>query len=707
MSEQPRPLILVADADEVAARRQSEALGNLLGDRYEIVSDGSESSATERLVKAHDSGQPVAMVIACVKFVDLLEKAAHLDPLVRRVASSSQADRELALEAAATGASHEAVMSDNDFDLDLGPTAERLLAQWSKFSDPANQHVLVIGRSWSARTHDVGEFLDLWDVPHTVLDLNDPDALPFRDQLKGTAGPLIVRPGQWSLLRPEPRELALALGLTHAAKRPVYDVAVIGGGPAGLALGTTLSAEGLSTVVLERNVPGGQASRSSKIWNYPGFPGGIAGRDLMANSLKQARELGAEIMAPYEVVDLESDGECKRLVLDNGQEIFARGVVIATGAEWRKLEATNVDNLVGAGVYYGGSVSSIPDIGGKEVVVVGGANSAGQAALKLAETASKVHVLVRGDSLEDTMSNYLVASIEDQPKIELHFNTEVTAAIGSTQLMGVTVRDRKTGKESQLATNHLLVYIGATPRTKGLEKTVALEGHGYILTGNELEREQPGSTEWCGLSNNEFATSAEDVWCEGDVRSGAVRRVATAVGDAARLAATVFQAIDAKRDRKVEAPPDPEVARVSLPATTIDEARHLVKSVLDCQGYELTQQTDGSRDVGYSDSWELSQPSQGSRGDHLANVRISSTGRGEQRVYSMTLTVPQDQLIGTPEQRQHQAEAWARGLESFIAERAPMILGAFRLRAQNRVAQDRQVAATVALSMAPSRSEVA
>jgi thioredoxin reductase (NADPH) len=688
MSSHQKPLILVADADAAAAERQSAELENLLGDRYEIVHTGSEKSASTSLRRAHGSGQPVAMVIACVKFADLFEEAARIDPLVRRVASSSRADREAALEAAATGATHEAVLNDNDFALDLGPTAERLLAEWSKFTDPAHPHVLVIGRSWSPKTHDAGEFLDLWDVPHTVLDLNDRDALPFRDQLKGTAGPLIVRPGQWSMLRPEPRDLALALGLTHAAKRPVYDVAVIGGGPAGLALGTTLAAEGLSTVVLERNVPGGQASRSSKIWNYPGFPGGIAGRDLMANSLRQARELGAEIMAPYEVTELDADEECKRVVLDNGQEVFARAVVIATGAEWRKLEATNVDNLVGAGVYYGGSVSSIPDIAGKEVVVVGGANSAGQAALKLAESAAKVHVLVRGDTLEDSMSAYLINSIEEQPKIEMHYNAEVTAAVGSTQLMGVAVRDRKSGKEYQLDTNHLLVYIGATPRTQGLEKTVALEGHGYVLTGNELEREQPGSTKWCGLNNNEFATSAEDVWCEGDVRSGAVRRVATAVGDAARLAATVFQAIDAKRDRKVELPAKPEVARVALPATTMEEARTLLMASLDCQGYEL--------EVEGPDSWTLTQPSQGARGDHLAQVRITSAGRGQQRTYALTLTIPQEQLIGTAEQRHNQAVAWARGLENFIGLRAPMVLDDTRRRAAHEAHAERTRQAEVA-----------
>jgi thioredoxin reductase (NADPH) len=666
----PRPLILVADPDAKVAVKVKEFLTSAYGDDFDIMETNAQERAIRILSQARSGKRSVAMLVACVDFERLINQAPRLDPMVRIIASSGKENRERALEAAATDRVHDATMAGNPFDLDLGPTSKALLDEWKSVCDPRKQGVIVIGRSWSNRTFKTEQFLDLWKVPYAIFDPDSREAQPFLDALEGTSGPLVVRPGEWTMLRPDHRKLALALGLTHAPKRPTYDVAIIGGGPGGLAMATLLGSEGLATMVLEADVPGGQASRSSKIWNYPGYPEGTPGRELMSKSLEHARKTRAEIIAPYRVLGIEEEDGFKRIKLEDGQEIFARGVVIATGVEWRKLAATNADNLVGSGVYYGASVGSLPPIAGKEVVVVGGANSAGQAALKMAETASTVHLMIRGDSLYKSMSAYLIDSIHAKKNIVVHVNSEVTAAVGSTRLEAVIVKDRVSQEQQQIATNHLLAYIGAQPNTHWLSKTVSLGERGYVLTGDLLEQASPGATDWA-TPNRQFATSARNVWAIGDVREGATRRVLGAMGDAGSLASTVHATLLPAHDAAEPKKPSTdqmEVVRLKLVATNTDGARDQIFNSLFSDGYKLDP-IPGKRDA-----WRLCQEldEDGLVLSHIANVSLAVSRRQGKTYFSMRLEVPRKCLVGNAQQRRQQALAWARGVSSVVAERAAL-----------------------------------
>jgi len=655
-----RPLILVADRDAESANRLSQELAERFGADYDVVVAKSKDEGEQILRQSRSGENPTALLVSCVEFRDLIELAPQIDPLVRIVATfSSDERREEAFEMAATDLVHDACLAVNEFRLDLGPTSHRLLEKWRALCDPTRNAAVIVGRRFSGRTHKTRQFLGLCQVSHVVVDPDSRDGRRFAGALNGTDGPLVVSPGQrWAMLRPSIRTLALAFDMTSAPRRPTYDVAVIGAGPGGMGVAMSLGVEGLSVMVLEAEVAGGQAARSSLIWNVLGHPGGVVGHDLMALALAHTRNAHAEIIAPYRVQDIVDEGAFKRIVFDGGQ-IFARGVVIATGVDWRRLNAPNVEGLVDAGVYYGATPDDLPDFAGQEVVITGYGNSAGQAALKLAETAAMVHLLARGDALEKRMSQYLIDDIDVNPRIQVALNTVVTGAEGSTRLAAVNVRDNASGEERRIATKHLLVFIGSETDSRWLEGLVALNERGHVLTGQQLEAEHPGSCAWAG-EQTDYATSTPNVWVVGDVRAGTHPRVMGAVGQAMNASTGIQSAIGEVRRNEPEFTGGPENIRVRVEAQTEEQAKELMELTLSGDGYQLVQTDEPN-------VWRLCQELGRVRKklDHIATVKLV----GKKHFY-LNIEAPPELFIGSPEQRRQQALDWQANIQAVLSERA-------------------------------------
>ncbi len=343
---------------------------------------------------------------------------------------------------------------------------------------------------------------------------------------------MLVPDGE-TLRAPSTLDLATALGLRTTALQPLYDLCIVGGGPAGLAAAVYAASEGLSTVVVEREAPGGQAGTSAAIENYLGFPKGLSGADLTQRAVAQVSRFGAEMVLARDVVGLETRGPVRAVLFEDG-EIEARAVVVATGVSYRRLEAPGLDELTGRGVYYGATASEASQVEGDDVYLVGAANSAGQAVLKLAKYAKRVVMIVRGASLEDSMSSYLIERIEAAPNIEVRYRSEVAAGRGDGHLEGLTIEDRDTGAREDVATSWLFVFIGASPRTDWLGGEVARDDHGFVMTGQELlTSEQAGSWPLAHRVPSALETSVPGVFAAGDVRLDSMKRVASAVGEGA------------------------------------------------------------------------------------------------------------------------------------------------------------------------------
>jgi thioredoxin reductase (NADPH) len=385
--------------------------------------------------------------------------------------------------------------------------------------------VVVAGPAHSADTMRLVQFLSRNAYPHRLLDTEeDADAGGFLDCFSLTPGdlPVVIAPGQQALKNPSLAHLADALGLTESFDHAkVFDLAVVGAGPAGLAAAVYGASEGLQTIVLESLAPGGQAGTSSKIENYLGFPTGISGQALAGRAQVQAQKFGARLALSRAVVGLDCDAAPYTLALDDGQSIRARAIVVATGARYRKLDVAGYERFEGAGIYYAATAMEADLCAGDELVVVGGGNSAGQAAVFLARSASHVHMLVRGAGLAATMSDYLVQRIERSDRITLYPHSEVTALAGDTSLRGVTWTDRRSGTETTRPATSIFVMIGAEPNTQWAAGCLVLDPQGFVCTGAKAGAD----------ADSPFATSRPGVYAVGDVRSGSVKRVASGVGE--------------------------------------------------------------------------------------------------------------------------------------------------------------------------------
>jgi thioredoxin reductase (NADPH) len=410
-----------------------------------------------------------------------------------------------------------------------------LLGDWVRAHPDHTSDLRVVGHRWSDRSYEVKTFLARNHVPYRWYDVERDDEARRLTDLAGAGPadlPLVLVPDGEALRAPGTRDLAGALGLRVRAEQPLYDVCIVGGGPAGLAAAVYAASEGLSTVVVEREAPGGQAGRSAAIENYLGFPKGLSGADLAGRAIAQAARFGAEMVLANDVVGLETRGPV-RAVLFGDTEIEARSVIVATGVSYRRLESRGVDDLTGRGVYYGADASEASQVQGDEVYVVGAANSAGQAALNLAQYAKRVSLVVRGPSLEATMSTYLAERIAAAPGIDVRTRCEVVAATGDGHLEVLTIADRGSGVTEEVPAGWLFVFIGASPRTDWLGGEVVRDGHGYVVTGPDLLGASYDAR-WA-LPRPPYAleTSVPGVFAAGDVRLDSMKRVASAVGEGA------------------------------------------------------------------------------------------------------------------------------------------------------------------------------
>jgi thioredoxin reductase (NADPH) len=533
-----KPTILSVDDDPLVSEAIARDLRERYGADYRVARATSGSDALTLLAELALRDRPVALIVADQRMprmtgIEMLEQAKVHAPGAKNLLLTAYADTDVAIRAI------------NDIGLDyyllkpwdppaerLYPVVDDLLDDWRAENPEHTSDVRVVGHRWSEASHEIKTFLARNHVPYRWYDVERDDEAR---RLVGLADatpedlPLVLVPDGETLRSPTTLVLADALGLRTRAAQPLYDVCIVGGGPAGLAAAVYAASEGLSTVIVEREAPGGQAGTSAAIENYLGFPRGLSGADLTARAMAQVSRFGAEMVLARDVVGFESRGPARAVLLAGAGEIEARAVIVASGVAYRRLEADGVDALTGRGVYYGANAGDAAQCEGDEVYVVGAANSAGQAALNLSRFAKRVVLVVRGADLGASMSSYLVSRIEASPSIEVRLRSQVVAARGDGHLESLTLADRDSGATEAVPTSWLFVFIGAAPRTDWLGAAVARDEHGFVLTGPER---LAGLGPW-PLPRPPYAleTSVPGVFAAGDVRLDSMKRVASAVGE--------------------------------------------------------------------------------------------------------------------------------------------------------------------------------
>ena len=537
-----RPTIVTVDDDPQVAAALTRDLLTRYGSDYRVVRTTSGAEALGVLGELALRDEPVALIVTDQRMpqmtgTELLEQARPHAPDAKLLLLTAYADTEVAITAInEIGLDYYLLKPWDPPDERLYPVVDDLLDDWRQEHPDHSSEVRVVGHRWSERSHELKMFLARNHVPYRWYDV-ERDAEGERLGTLAGAGPgelpLVLMPSGDTLRSPTTLDLAGSLGLNTAARQPLYDVCIVGGGPAGLAAAVYAASEGLSTVVVEREAPGGQAGQSAAIENYLGFPRGLSGSDLAQRALAQVRRFGAELVLARDVVGLEPRGPARAVLLAGGDAVEARAVVVATGVSYRRLDAVGLAELTGRGVYYGAGASEAAQCEGEDVYVVGAANSAGQAVLNLAKYAKRVVLLVRGPSLAATMSRYLVERIETAANVEVRLRTEVAACRGQGHLEGLALLDRDSGTREDVDADWLFVFIGAAPRTDWVGADVVRDPHGFVVTGPDLPLGQ-GAGRW-PLERPPFAleTSVPGVFAAGDVRLDSMKRVASAVGEGA------------------------------------------------------------------------------------------------------------------------------------------------------------------------------
>jgi thioredoxin reductase (NADPH) len=546
-----KPVILAVDDDLEVLRAVARDLRSKYAEDFRILRAGSGEEALDALRELKLANEPVALLVVDQRMpgmtgVEFLQQALEHYPKTRRVLLTAYADTDAAIRAINDVRIDYYLMKPWDPpDQHLYPVLDDLLSDWMASYEPAFEGVRVIGHRWSAEAHRARDFLARNQVPYEWYDLDrDPEASKLLT-LAGTAPkllPLLLLPDGTALEAPANEDIAERLGMHRPPELPLYDLVVVGAGPAGLAAAVYGASEGLKTALVESDAAGGQAGSSSLIENYLGFPAGLSGSDLARRALTQARRFGAEFLLTREVIGLEPRVGSTTVQLSDGSSLSALSVVIATGVRYRRLDVAGFEELTGRGIYYGAGTADAEAAAGEDVFIIGGANSAGQAALHFARTASSVTMLIRGQSLSSSMSQYLIDRIRETKNISVSFETEVAGGIGKERLEALELRDCRTGTLTSVPASTVFVYIGATPRTEWLETTLLRDSHGFILTGRDLLTDGKAPAGWVpARAPLVLETSAPGVFAAGDVRHGSAKRVAAAVGEGSMSVMLVWE----------------------------------------------------------------------------------------------------------------------------------------------------------------------
>ncbi|MGE5413089.1 MAG: FAD-dependent oxidoreductase [Syntrophomonadaceae bacterium] len=536
-----KPVLLVVDDDPQVLAAVRRDLRSRYRDQYTVISAGSGHEALETARELKGRGDALAMVISDQRMPgmlggEVLARSREVYPLARRVLLTAYSDIEAAIRAINEAhLDHYLSKPWDPPEEKLFPVVDDLLDAWQAESLPEATGLRLVGHQWATRSHAVKDFLASNLVPYRWLDVErDPEARVLLEaaNVASDALPALFFEDGGILANPEPREIAERLGRPLSAAFEVYDLVVVGAGPAGLAAAVYGSSEGLRTLMLDRHAPGGQAGTSSRIENYLGFPAGVSGSELTRRALAQAQRLGAEFLAPLEVTGVTVDGLYKHLALGDGRKLITRTMLAATGMAYREHPAPGVAEHTGAGVYYGAATTEAPSFRGKRVVVVGGGNSAGQGAMHLARYAEDVQIVVRREDLKETMSQYLVEQIAKTPNIRLRPRTEIVSVDGEGHVERVTLRSLADGSCRAEETDALFIFIGARPRSDWLPAGVLLDAKGFVLTGRDLMAAEAYARTWKEQREPlPLETSVPGVFAAGDVRAGAMNRVASAVGE--------------------------------------------------------------------------------------------------------------------------------------------------------------------------------
>jgi thioredoxin reductase (NADPH) len=548
-----RTAILTVDDDPGVSRAVARDLRRRYGEQHRIVRAESGDAALEALREMRLRGDEVAVIVADYRMpgmngIEFLERAMDLYPAARRVLLTAYAD---------TGAAIDAI---NVVDLDhyllkpwdppeekLYPVLDELLSKWQEEERRPVHVTKLVGHRWSARSSEVREFLARNQVAYRWYESEAPDGqrLLAAAQADGLRLPVVITPDGEALVEPTDAELATRVGLVTTPSQDFYDLIVIGGGPAGLGAAVYGASEGLRTVLVERTATGGQAGQSSRIENYLGFPDGVSGAQLTERARRQATRFGAELLTTRDVVGLDVNGSARAVRFADGGTIGAHTVILATGVSYRQLDAPGLEEMTGRGVYYGSALTEAAACTGQDVYIVGGANSAGQAAVYLARQAKSVTILCRGAALERSMSYYLIQQIREIGNISVRTCTEVIRAEGRDHLESLTLRDTSTGAAETVSAGWLFLFIGAAPLTDWLDGVVDRDERGFVIAGPDLSIDGDRPRGWeLDRAPYHLETSVPGVFVAGDARAESAKRVASAVGEGAMAVMLVHRYLE-------------------------------------------------------------------------------------------------------------------------------------------------------------------
>ncbi|WP_308114035.1 FAD-dependent oxidoreductase [Kineosporia corallincola] len=545
-----KPILLTVDDDPSVSRAVARDLRRRYAEHYRVVRADSGADALESLQEIRLRGDRVAVLLADYRMpnmngIEFLEQAMDLFPRARRALLTAYADTDAAIEAIN--------LVDVDYYLlkpweppeeKLFPVVDQMLETWKAAGEPETESTRIIGHRWSAQAYEVRDFLARNGMPYSWFTTEEAEGRKLLEAAGATEAdvPVLLTAGGDVLLNPTLSEVADKIGLSTTPAEDFYDLVIVGGGPAGLGAAVYGASEGLRTVLVEGRATGGQAGQSSRIENYLGFPDGVSGGQLTDRARRQATRLGAELLTARRVVGLATHGPKKILELDDGSRVAAHAVLLATGVSYRRLGAEGADDMVGRGVFYGSAATEADACADQHVVIVGGANSAGQAAMFFSRQAARVTLAVRAPDLERSMSHYLIQQIRGNDRIDVRTCTEVISCHGDGHLQKLVLRDSTSGATEDVDCGHLFVFIGAAPMTDWLPDELARDQAGFVLTGTDLLDSGERPAGWTPNRDPfHLETSIPGVFVAGDVRSASVKRVASAVGEGAMAVTLVHQ----------------------------------------------------------------------------------------------------------------------------------------------------------------------